>query len=306
MRYTGDQSRRASAGRQHQIVKRMEQIKVLYRRISSQRLERTLREVSNPRKVARHLYRLLTGNLQVLSNFYNFPTSRREDLRFCADLLGCPIEIVEETFGELEGDSATIQHLKSRYRQLRPDSPPMELGRFKIWFAVVRLVRPKVVVETGVHDGLSSSLILSALSRNGSGILVSIDLPSTDLPIGVIGPGWLVPQELKDRWRLHLGDARELLPKVLRAHSPVDIFIHDSDHLRPHQEFELRTAKQFLADPGLLLCDDPNLDMWSELAAEWRAPSYTVVPITAGFRFGSARNISVARSTPFGRVTSGQ
>jgi len=138
------------------------------------------------------------------------------------------------------------------------------------------------VVETGVHDGLSSALILRALARNERGELVSVDLPSIDLPTGA--PGWLVPESLRSGWSLRLGDARRLLPEVAERYARVDVFIHDSDHAREHREFEFRTMKPVLsavdgpvaAPAGLLLSDDDADDLLDVLAAEWSASRFGV------------------------------
>lgn len=145
-------------------------------------------------------------------------------------------------------------------------------ARFEGWpellYILVRIARPGRVVETGIFDGHSSAVILRALEDNKSGELVSIDLPaygeiehSTDrmkdtaLPPGE-KPGWMIPDYLRARHRLILGDAKEHLPKVLEELQSIDIFLHDSLHTFRHQWFEYSTAWPYLARDGLLLSDD--------------------------------------------------
>lgn len=135
-------------------------------------------------------------------------------------------------------------------------------------YIAVRLSRPQTTVETGVFDGLSTAIILLALNRNGNGELISIDLPATEtiegstdsmlettLPPGC-QPGWLVPDGLRDRHRLLLGDSRELLPRLLSERAKIDIFFHDSMHTFEHQYFEYSQAWPHISDGGLLLSDD--------------------------------------------------
>ena len=143
-------------------------------------------------------------------------------------------------------------------------------------YALVRAVRPEAVVETGTASGVSSMFLLAALERNGAGRLVSIDLPfsfaehrllplvegadietdyASPIPPGK-EPGWAVPDELRHRWDLRLGDARELLPKALAELGSVGLFFHDSLHLREHMLFEFETAWPYLADGGILAADD--------------------------------------------------
>ncbi len=116
-------------------------------------------------------------------------------------------------------------------------------------YGLVRLLRPRCVVETGVADGWSSYAILAALARNGDGTLHSFDIL---LPVGgLVGHH---PQ-----WRLTVLDAREpdrCLRAALAGLGPVDLFLHDSDHRYLSQLFEYRQAWRRLASGGVLISDD--------------------------------------------------
>jgi predicted O-methyltransferase YrrM len=129
-------------------------------------------------------------------------------------------------------------------------------------YAVVRAVKPAVIVETGVASGMSSAHILRALAANGSGTLHSIDLPNVQqgsvLPQGRTS-GWVVPQSLRGPWRLRIGDTRELLPGLLGSLDRVDLFLHDSDHSYENMSFEFEQAYPKLAPGGVLMSDDVHL-----------------------------------------------
>jgi hypothetical protein len=146
-------------------------------------------------------------------------------------------------------------------------------------YAVVRASRARRVVETGVHVGRTSLAILSALQRNGSGRLVSIDLPKTTGAVNSDGrldlshvsrpeeTGYLVPQSLRGRWDLRLGDSKVLLPAAVE--DGVDFFLHDSDHSYGHQMFEYRTVWPKLTVGGLFLSDDTDwTPAWREFLAQ--------------------------------------
>ena len=135
-------------------------------------------------------------------------------------------------------------------------------------YALVRLVRPRVMVETGVFDGESSAIILQAMEDEKHGRLVSIDLPAvetiqgstqfmieTSLPPGR-RPGWAIPDALRHRHTLILEDSRTALPRVLEEHDRIDCFFHDSLHTLEHQLFEYREAWPRLPAGGLLVSDD--------------------------------------------------
>jgi hypothetical protein len=122
-------------------------------------------------------------------------------------------------------------------------------------YALCRLLKPKVVVETGVSSGVSSAFILKALKDNSGGILHSIDLPA--LPPG-LKVGFVVPKDLESSWNLHLGVSSQLLPKLISDLEAVDIFVHDSEHTYVNMMFEYETAWPWIREGGLLLSDDVN------------------------------------------------
>lgn len=130
-------------------------------------------------------------------------------------------------------------------------------------YTIVRLLKPKLIVETGVFSGYSSAFILAALSLNQSGKLFSIDLPDADpsakLPAGK-EPGWAVPPSLRDRWNLLLGDSKGLLPPLLKDLGHVDVFFHDSLHTYQNMMFEFTSAWPYLGRGGILLSDNVVLN----------------------------------------------
>ena len=71
----------------------------------------------------------------------------------------------------------------------------------RILYALIRALRPSVVVEFGVKNGCSSKHILAALVRNHKGKLVSYD------PVLAVDPDSFTPAQLK-HWELINDDAR--------------------------------------------------------------------------------------------------
>lgn len=160
-------------------------------------------------------------------------------------------------------------------------------SRNRLLYLFVRRFRPTHIVETGVEYGFSTAHLLKGLHDNGTGDLVSIDLPTTD-PRGHLSDGrWdgahvasasltgaAIPEALRSRWELVLGDSRELLPTVLER-QPIDAFFHDSDHAEATMAREYRQSWEHLAVGGLLLSDDINLNTaFDQFRAEQRRPAY--------------------------------
>jgi hypothetical protein len=122
-------------------------------------------------------------------------------------------------------------------------------------YAICRALKPTVVLETGVAYGVTSAFILKALEVNGTGRLYSIDLPP-------LGPGAdhyvgaLVPDRLKQNWKLYRGKTRRLLATILSSLPKVDFFVHDSLHTYRNMLWELKSVGDQLARPAAVVADD--------------------------------------------------
>jgi predicted O-methyltransferase YrrM len=152
-------------------------------------------------------------------------------------------------------------------------------------YELVRELKPRVAVETGVCNGVSTAFLLLALKRNGAGELHSIDLPEVAgeayeagtfwdgkggavIPPGK-EPGWMVPSELRDRWRLLLGRSQDALPPLLERVGEIDFFMHDSEHSYECMSFEFREAWEALRTGGVLVADDVNVNAaWEEFTRD--------------------------------------
>jgi predicted O-methyltransferase YrrM len=135
-------------------------------------------------------------------------------------------------------------------------------------YALIKLLKPKIVVETGVGAGVSSWTILHAMGENGVGRLVSIDLPTPNTEL-LPEVGYLVPQELRDRWELHTGPSHILLPQVLDELVEIDMFQHDSRHSYSNQLREYQSAWPFIKTSGILLSDDVSNDALYDASRTW-------------------------------------
>jgi predicted O-methyltransferase YrrM len=121
----------------------------------------------------------------------------------------------------------------------------------EILYMIVRKTKPSIAVETGVGPGVSTIIILSALE---DGKLYSIDL--RDKLENGFSVGFLVPINLRSKWRLFIGESRFILPKILQKLNRVDIFLHDSEHTYENIMFELKTVWNKLSKGGIILVDN--------------------------------------------------
>ncbi len=176
-------------------------------------------------------------------------------------------------------------------------SSPLNLQALYI---LCRCLKPRVAVETGVASGSSSLTLLTAMQKNEEGALYSIDLPPeawaqeridyrdidrVTLPSGR-APGWLVPQELKSRWNLLLGDARKEFPNLLGRLNAIDLFYHDAEHTYEAMISEFRLAWRHLNPGGVLTSDDVG---WNDSFADFGKESGTQGHAKQWFSFGFLR-----------------
>jgi len=168
---------------------------------------------------------------------------------------------------EISRDSRFISDIGKRYLEVRDSNIPFQ-DWHKVMYILVRSLKPEVIVETGVFEGISTVLILRALEKNNKGKLISLDIPpkksiknSTSimrfpqLPEG-LSSGWLVPERYKLRWELTIGDTRKILKEILEKEKEIDMFLHDSLHTHEHMLFEYKIAWPYIRKNGLLLSDD--------------------------------------------------
>ena len=180
---------------------------------------------------------------------------------------------IEQTLGLLTGqDPESIdQVLKQvpRPALLRESvlygNPDGSRDLLALTYACCRLLRPTLVVETGVANGFTTAVILEALAENETGRLISIDLPHLH-PQAVASVGAAVRPEIRTRWDLHFGPARHLLKTIPAGTEGIDIFVQDAAHTVRGQLAEYRAAWPRLKDGGLLITDDvgPALELLAE------------------------------------------
>lgn len=238
---------------------------------------------------ARFLYRHPT-KLGLLRRHWSDYVGRSGKL---AELTGADVHRVDAVLYELECEEPLFREVNGLAGM--PMHPI-------IYYALVRVMQPDQVVETGVCDGFSTRFLLLAMERNGRGMLHSIDLPNQDVELAPEGSrqrdvmatgretGWLVPASLRSRWQLHLGDAKVLLPALLPKLGPIDVFIHDSLHTYEHMMFEYRAAWPHLRAGGILLSDDTD---WNTAFPEFTA-LVQCPRIMFNFRVGAIRKPLVA------------
>ena len=125
-----------------------------------------------------------------------------------------------------------------------------DLSNVLVIYILARLVKPKVIVETGVANGVSTYFLLNAIKYNDCGKLYSIDV-SQDV-------GSILSINERVGWNLIILDSINAkgLRRKLSFLDNIDLFIHDSDHSYKWQKLEYSLALEKMAQQSFLLSDD--------------------------------------------------
>lgn len=124
------------------------------------------------------------------------------------------------------------------------------------WYALVRALKPRIVVETGVDKGLGAVVLCAALLRNRreghTGRYFGTDLNPE--------AGYLLCGEYREVGEILYGDSLQSLRSM---REPIDLFINDSDHSGAYEAAEYEAVLPLLAQAGIILGD--NAHVTSEL-----------------------------------------
>jgi len=137
-------------------------------------------------------------------------------------------------------------------------------GNYYLLYFLVRKVKPKIVVETGVAAGWSSLSILRAFQKSGFGKLYSSDFPYFRLnqPENYIG---IVTKKEKNllSWDLDVSGDRVALPSIKSkvGRLKIDFFHYDSDKSYSGRSMAFNVLKGKLSKNAIIIFDDIQNNM---------------------------------------------
>jgi len=153
-----------------------------------------------------------------------------------------------EHLREPESDPVFNEDWRRRMRFRFDVKRRAQLANRLIWWGLVRSLRPQLIVECGIFNGVGSLVLLRALARNreegAPGRLLSIDSDPT--------MGWAVPSELQADWTTVEGFTSDVLESSIDG-KRVDILIHDTPHTYENQMLEFSAALRYPAELLVLI-----------------------------------------------------
>ncbi len=175
--------------------------------------------------------------------------SRRYLAEYVSVVTGSSSTEIRGYLRELETDAELQEHLhrrtlQSEYRAI--SDPDERFGKRFVWYALVRAVKPQVVVEAGVNRGLGTCVIAAALRRNleegHAGRVYGVDIDPSK--------GYLFGEPYTSVGEVRICDIREFLSE---SGVEIDVFIHDTQNLPWLEREEYRLAEDRLA-AGAVVC----------------------------------------------------
>lgn len=116
------------------------------------------------------------------------------------------------------------------------------------WYAIVRALKPRVVVETGIDKGLGACVIAAALKKNSEegteGRYYGTDINPK--------AGYFFTDPYSKYGEILYGDSIESLEKL---DENIDLLINDSDHSAEYEMREYESVKNKL-NPGAIIVGD--------------------------------------------------
>ena len=129
-------------------------------------------------------------------------------------------------------------------------------GALELIFAACEFAQSQNVLETGVAYGWSSLAALQSLTKR-NGTLYSSDMPY----LGQDGDkfvGCVVPENLKQNWKLFRHADRESLPKIFLFQKEFDVVHYDSDKAYEGMAWAYGELYKHLRKGGVFISDDIN------------------------------------------------
>lgn len=162
-------------------------------------------------------------------------------------------DIIIQYFEELEGDTELRKHLEKALKGTHYGKDiEIDFGRRLGWYTFVRVLKPRVVVETGVDHGVGSCVLASALLRN---IEEGYDGKYYGTEIRPEA-GQLYSGKYAVTGRILYDDSITSLKKL---NEQIDLLVNDSDHSGEYEYREYLTVADKLSDLAVILGDNAHV-----------------------------------------------
>lgn len=182
------------------------------------------------------------------------PTNLRYLASLIADIENIKISEAVAYIRELEEDNALRKHIadmtaKNEFSHFSDSTA--RYGRRVGWYVFARVLKPKIIMETGIDKGLGSCVLTAALMKNKDegfeGRYFGTDINPK--------AGYLLAGDYANFGKILYGDSIQSLESF---EGVIDLFINDSDHSEVYEAEEYRTVENKLSEHAILLGDNSH------------------------------------------------
>ncbi len=225
-------------------------------RVVGRRLQQLLEWLATSKEDTNYTYDLTPLNLAHLAATVSVVTGR-------------PVAEIQNYMAEPAADPGLAAHYAQTLTRLPPEmaalaDPTPRWARRLGWYAAVRALKPRLVIETGIDKGHGALILCAALKRNASegheGRYLGTD----------INPhaGYLLNGAYAMHGNIMVGDS---ITSLRTLSQPIDLFINDSDHSADYEYNEYKTIAPLLHERSVILGDNSHAtDKLTRFADETR------------------------------------
>ena len=164
-----------------------------------------------------------------------------------------PLAVLLEEAAWFLGLDNTILDYERETKYISRASQGVHPEEAAVLYALTRLLKPRLVLETGTFEGYSTAEIARALHKNGTGHIESIDISAET--------GGRVPENLRTYVTFRQNMASLELTRFLAEQSAsINLFFHDSAHNYINALDELVAFAPFFAPGCVIVCHDAKMD----------------------------------------------
>ena len=157
-------------------------------------------------------------------------------------------------FEELLNDKYLFNHFEKCLKEMPSYGTEIKFsyGRRIGWYAFVRILKPNLIIETGVDKGVGSCVISSALMRNKSEGFIGEYIGTEINPKS----GKLYKEPYNQVGKIIYNDSLETLRRIDKN---IDLFINDSDHSSEYEYREYLEIEKKLSSNSVILGDNSHV-----------------------------------------------
>ncbi|MBF0231574.1 MAG: class I SAM-dependent methyltransferase [Desulfamplus sp.] len=172
-----------------------------------------------------------------------------------ADIANIEFSVVMDYIKEIEEDMELRSHIANATEKSSLSflaDKDVRFGRRIGWYAFVRVLKPKTVIETGVDKGLGACVLTAALMKNKQdgyeGRYYGTDINRE--------AGYLLSGDYANYGEILYGDSIESL---INYEGMIDLFVNDSDHSADYEAEEYKTIANKLSEHAIVLGDNSHV-----------------------------------------------